>query len=259
MNRRPLLSLAANALGTLMRIVPRRHRFALGLRGAIAAAPLVRRTRLYAHRPSTLDDEYDATARLVIRAMDRVAVTFDVHPHVIGEELIPPGAAIFVSGHFLLNGVFVRWLHDRGERVTVIKNGVDPRQCIVGTRTRLDALQLGPNVLLEARQRLAAGHKVMVALDNADEDPRGVRVETPAGPRWIVDPIFRFAERLGVPVFFYATGVDGSRIVTTIRRPAANDAAARLHEFCAFFLDHITRRAGTRPSSSPGTAKPSRP
>jgi hypothetical protein len=226
--------LAANLTGALLRLVPRRLRYPLALRVARLGAPLLRKTRLYGSRLSLHDGAAEESLRLVLRAMMRLGVTFDPRIEIEGLELLPPGPTIFVSGHFMLNILLSRWLHDRGERVTIIHWRPPPGMTVIGTDVAIDALDTTPNVLLQVRSRLAAGGKVAADVDNPASDT-GEALELPNGTVYVSDRLFRLAERLDVPVRFFWTRIVDGRVRIMFVTPASAEATAMEREFREFY------------------------
>lgn len=226
---------AANLTGTLLRLVPRRFRFPVALGAARVLAPIVSRTMLYRHRVSRQDGPGEESLRLVLRAMVRLGVPFDPVVDVDGASLVPDGPALFVSGHFMLNVLLSRWLHDRGEPVTIIHWRPPAGLRIIGTGTAIDALDVTPQVLLRIRGRLAEGRKVIVDVDGPDP-ASGQALALPNDTVYVSDRVFRLAETLGVPVRFFFTHIVDGRPRITFVRPSSPEAATAVREFRAFYL-----------------------
>jgi hypothetical protein len=227
--------IAAHVTGTILHLVPRRFRFRIALRTARLITPIVRRSMLYRHRMSLQDGPREETLRIVLRAMTRIGVPFDPEVEVDGAELVPDGPAIFVSGHFMLNILMSRWLHDRGETVTIVRWRPPAGLTVIGTTERLDALDTTPAVLVQARRRLAAGGKLIVDADGPDP-AAGEALRLPQETVYVSDRIFRFAARIDVPVVFFATRFTARGPRLTLRRPSAPDASTMTREFRAFYL-----------------------
>jgi len=171
--------------------------------------------------------------------MVRAGVDFDPVLVVKGAELVPPAAALFVTGHFRLNALWTRWLVDSGHKIAVVSG--DPDLRVMGTSIPADILS-GPNVLVATRSRLLSGGKVNCSIDSMIATPEWPRIETPAGPRWVSDVMPTLAERLRVPVLFMATRVDPDwNIVVTIEKPSTHDQATATREFCSFLLSQIAQ------------------
>jgi hypothetical protein len=169
--------------------------------------------------------------------MCRLDVEFDPGLSVRGADAIGAGGALLVSGHFFLNSLLVRWLFDRGHKVTSVMFDPGDRPTIVGTRVPLDVIRPDRMVLVRIRRRVAAGGVVVMALDSARPLEGGRTVETPAGPRYVSETLPRFAERAGIPILYCATRVapDGEVVVNVVR-PSSSRADVVLDEFCRFLL-----------------------
>jgi hypothetical protein len=174
--------------------------------------------------------------------MVRLGVTFDPHVEIAGLELLPPGPAIFVSGHFMLNILLSRWMYDRGERVTIIHWRPGSMR-VIGTGVTIDALDTTPQVLLQVRSRLAGGARVVADVDNP-ASATGEALYLPHGTVYVSDRIFRLAERLGVPVRFFATRIVNGQARITIEQPTSGDADTMVREFRAFYLRVARELAG---------------
>lgn len=179
---------------------------------------------------------------MILRAMTRTRVPFDVDVVVRGGELVPPGAALLVSGHFLLNVLHSRWLYDRNDRGAVVVNG--PREPLfdAGTDSPRDLLYGGPQVLVQIRGRLARGQKIFVDIEESRPHDGWISLDTAAGRRYVSPAIPRLAQRLGVPLVFLSTRFEGDRIVLAFA-PLPADADAALAEFCRLLAAEVAQIA----------------
>lgn len=236
MRLRPLFRLASRLTGHSFRLLPRGWRFPVAKRLALAFAPLLRRTPLYARRPSALDGPREDALRLFWRAMNHTGARFDPVYAVIGGEHVPPGGAIVVSGHFLLNGLLARWLYDRGERICVLAGDVEERRVYPGIGEPMESMPLGPASLMKVRTRLREGFKILGYIDSTAPMDNRAAVETPAGTRYISPSMIELAATLDVPLLFSAAHFDeDDRLVLAIDRPRTNDPYG---EFCEFYRAH---------------------
>jgi hypothetical protein len=231
------MSLIASAAGRALAACPRRRRFAAARRLARAVHPLVRRTAFYKTR-TRLDGYREDALRLAIHTMGRLGVEFDPIVTVRGAEAVGAGGAIVISGHFLLNGMFLRWLYERGSRVSVLMaQAPDRPKVIIGTRVPLEVLLPDPMVLVRVRRRVTAGGVVLMDIDALEPGEGRHRVDTPMGPRYVSDAVMRFAERAKLPILFCATRVArGGEVVVSVARPTSSCAASVLREFCHFLV-----------------------
>ncbi|HEX8253122.1 MAG TPA: hypothetical protein VF846_08255 [Thermoanaerobaculia bacterium] len=237
---RAVTRVMATLTGAAFGIVPRRHRFAAARKLALAAAPLLRASRHYQRRGSLLDGYREEAVRLALHAMRRLSITFDPALRVRGATL-PDGPAIIACSHFLLNFVMLRWILDRGDPPAMIANHPDPLICYVGTTQRIDSLHSAGGVLLAVRQRLAAGRKVMVMIDDQNPERGYVRVDTAAGPRYVSGVMHRFAERLNVPLYFVNVYVDAGGELAAELRALPRDADAAFEASCRYLTEDAAR------------------
>lgn len=229
----PLFRIASRLTGHLFRLLPRGWRFGVAKRLALQLGPLLRRTRYYPRRPSSIDGYREDALRLFWRAMNHTRVRFDPVYVLSGGEHVPPGGAIFVSGHFLLNGLVARWLYDRGERMSVLAGDVAERRVYPGLGEPLESMPLGPASLLKVRARLREGIKILAYIDSTASMENRAAVETPGGTRYISPSMIELAASLDVPLLFSAVHFDDEdRLVLAIERPRTNDP---YREFCEFF------------------------
>lgn len=229
-----ILTLLSLPVTGVLRALPRKHRFGAARLFARAGEPFYRRLIYPLRRPPILDGPREDFLRVTLRLMDRSGIAFDPTLQIHGWDLVHPGAAIFLTGHFMLTALWTRWVLESGERISLIS--VDPQYRLMGTTRSIEIIS-GHAMLVAARSRLLAGGKVNCAADFAVEREDWIRVETEAGSRWISDAMPRLAERLSVPLFFVAARVDEDwNVVVHVEKPSSNDARTTTDEFCRFFL-----------------------
>jgi hypothetical protein len=225
----------ADLAGHAFRLMPRGKRFDAARRIALALAPLYRHTPFYAGRPSLLDGPREECLRMLLRTMTRTGVLFDPQLDVDGGELLPPGAALIVSGHFHNDVLASRWLEDHGHPYTAVIGTPREPLFVAGTARPLDLLMVGPQVLVKIRGRLAQGRTVFIDLDESNPAGGWTPVDTVAGRRYVSGALFKFAERTRTPLLFAVVRFGGRRRVTLrFARPSANDAGTMLAEYCDF-------------------------
>lgn len=252
----------ADLFAGAMRLLPRRARYPFALRLArsvtrFAAPWLKRRSPGYAWATPV-----EETIRSILRAMARRGIAFD--PRLRKEvdrdlmEASRDRGAIIVGAHFPLNGFVTRYLHDLGLHTVVLEAAVGSDGYIWGTSLRVDAVTPRQTILLTLRDRLRSGQLVLMVLDRAEEEDRTELVDTAAGLIPIATPIFAFAKRLDVPLYWmcgraYAAG---DAVVWIKRIETFDDYAAELRRHAR---EVAATRAGIPLSPSPDTATPSRP
>lgn len=240
MSIRAYLQPFAHLTGDVFRLLPRSRRFGAARRIARAMAPLLRRSAYYRRRPSLLDGPREEALRMVLRTMTRAGVEFDVDLDVRGRELLPDGGVLVVSGHFLLNVMMTRWIHDAGRHFIAGLGGPREPMFVAGTRLPLDHVYSGPQVFLQLRKKLAARAVVFITVEVPVPTEGWVAVDTVVGRRYVSPATFAYAARTGTPVLFAATHLDGrGRLVVTYERPVAEDAQGMTGEFCAFLARHV--------------------
>ncbi|MBK5258717.1 MAG: hypothetical protein JJE51_03930 [Thermoanaerobaculia bacterium] len=234
-----VLTLLSLPVSLIFRATPRTYRFHVARLFARLSWRVYRVVVYSNRRPPFLDGSREDVFRVMLRIMDRLGVVFDPVLTVRGAELVPPGAAVFLSGHFMLNSLWARWVVDSGHRLAIIATNTETR--LLGTPRKSDILS-GPAVLVAARSRLLSGCKVHCAVDTGDERPEWQRIETAEGTRWISDAMPRLAERLRVPVLFVCTRVDRNwNVVVTIEKASSVETEAVTHEFRSFFLGQLAQ------------------
>lgn len=169
--------------------------------------------------------------------MTRSDVRFDPEMRVVGAEGIPRGGSLVVSAHFRLNILITRWLHDRGETMTAFVADVTLETTYAGLDARLRKIgRREPVSLVKVRSVLRQGSKVFAELDSTIFAEERLRVETPAGARYVYADLIHLAVRMGVPVVFSAVHFDDDdQVVLTLHRPAGSDVPRIMDEFSEFF------------------------
>ncbi|MDP9195020.1 MAG: hypothetical protein M3P06_25265 [Acidobacteriota bacterium] len=240
MRIRSALQVFAHLIGDAFRLLPRKKRFAAARRIALVIAPLLRRSPYYARRPSPIDGPREEALRMVLRMMTRARVKFDPDVEILGRELLPDGAFLIVSGHFLLNITMSRWIFDAGRRLTVSLGGPREPMYYSGTNVPLPYRYSGQQILVQLRTDLAEGSICFIAIEVDFTMEGWIAVDTLAGRRYVSSSAFAFAQRTATPVLFAATYLNGEgRLVVTYERPHSDDPAAMTDEFVEFLQRHI--------------------
>jgi hypothetical protein len=239
-NIRAILQLFAHLIGDAFRILPKRKRFAAARRIALAIAPLLRRTRWYAQRPSLLDGPREEALRMVLRTMTRAGVTFDPDVDIRGRALTEDGAILVVSGHFLLNIMMTRWVFDVGRRYVAGLAGPREPLYYAGTTVPLECVYNGPQMFVQLRRRIDEDTIIFITVEVPVPNEDWIAVDTVVGRRYISPATFVFAERTRTRVVFTATYLDGEgRVIVTYERPQSLEAHAMAAEFCEFLQRHV--------------------
>jgi hypothetical protein len=236
---RPFLQPFAHLTGDAFRLLPRSRRFAAARRIALALAPLLRRLPYYRRRPSLLDGPREEALRIVLRSMTRAGVTFDVDAGIHGRELVPDGGMFIVSGHFLLNVMMTRWIHEAGRHFIAGLGGPREPMFYAGTRVPLDHVFSSPQIFTRVRKKIAARAIVFLTIEVPVPQEGWIAVETAAGTRYVSPATFTFAARTRTPVLYAATYLDErGRLCVFYERPTSEDPETMAREFCAFLQRH---------------------
>jgi hypothetical protein len=205
----------ANLFAVAVRLVPRKMRYPFALRLArtitrFAGPRLMKRPHRYLW--STVVEE---TIRAILRAMARRGIAFEPRVRLEVEsdlvETVRARGAILVGAHFPLNALVTRYLHDRGCHSIVLAGILGEDYYIWGTSVRQDAVTPRQTILVTLRERLRERRAVVMVLDRAEEEDRTKLIETVMGPIPVATPIFEFAKKLGIPLYWtcaraYASG-----------------------------------------------------
>jgi hypothetical protein len=221
--------LFAIALGKPMALLPRRFRFG----AALTATRLLRRPVWLIRRNLRgmwLSGSYDETLRILLRSMIVSGVRFDPHPELdvpagFLDELRRSGGMI-VTGHFILNTLMTRYLHDHGFAPVPVKTYPELDPCVWGTDVPVEVIKPSPNVLVQVRSRLAAKRPVILALDSDHPGPTSTPVETPAGTYYVSPAALELARRMGMPVWFACVRAQRNRPPIFVARRIEPELAA---------------------------------
>jgi hypothetical protein len=228
------------ALGGVLSAWPRGRRFAAAQRAARVIRPLLRFRFPSAMQDRYLDGHREWALRCAFASLHQRGGEFAPALTVSGADAIGADGAVFVTGHFRLTGLFIRWLFDRGHRISVVMFRPPARPRVAGTRVPLDVIRPDAMVFMRIRQRVRNGGVVIIALDQRHPQPGCRRIETPAGERYISDALMRFAERSRIPVLFFSTRVAPTGdVVARVIRPTSSQAAAVFDEFYRFLCFEV--------------------
>ena len=218
-------------------------RFKLALRLARWGGPLIKAAG-YFPMPAFASGNYrEFLTAGFLQSLTNRGAEFDAVIEVRGAELIPEKGAILLSGHFYLNFVFLRWLHDNERAHSVfLATGTD-RWPILGTNTELKRLLPGNISLVRVKQLLSEGEIVIAAIDDCEHHPNWTKLEIAGREIYISDALIRFAERSGTPVFFFDTYFESNyKIVTEIVRPSLAEHATIVDDFEPFIRNAMNKR-----------------
>lgn len=266
----PLLHLAGRAVGLLIRVVPRRFRFAAAVRASIALRPLIRRTGAYrAQRRQNVDTIREIALHRVLESMTASGALFDPVMRVEGMEHMEAGMAdergvLLVSPHAMLGTLILRRIYDRGWPQMILAGF--PVLYVSGTRAEIPTLRPSPSFLIRVRSRLREGGLVCAMLDRGEGlRRRAVDFDTARGPVQVADALIPLALRCGARVVFLAVRMEGTEVVARLAppSPASRTADEVTADFVAFVQAHVAAhgagRAAPPPSNLPAPAPAAAP
>ena len=216
---------AAFVLSMPFRLVPRHSRYRALLATGRRLTPLVGPV-LLRRRGGISSGALDETTRVVFRAAVRARQRFDVDLDFDADAdaiaAAAAGGAIFVTGRFPLNALFTRWLYDRRKRVATLRT--HPRATLIwGTHASVEVLIATPAVMVRIRGLVNEECPVVMAVDYPRRETDSIAVETKFGTANIATPIFSFARRLDLPIFFVGVRATATRVpIATLRRISAD-------------------------------------
>jgi hypothetical protein len=224
------------AILAAFRMIPRRYRFRVALSLAVVFGPLYRFVPRYKRRLSPLDGYREEVLRALVEAMTFSGVRYDPVVHLRGSD-VPAGAAIYASVHFLLNGLFLRWLLDHGHRPLTIANQ-PPGRCYAGTTEVIVNVPPGSFAFAQARRYLREGRKILLNIDDRVAHEGWTKVVSVDGTKYLSDAVMHFAEKSGTPLFFAFVRVEHGRVVATLTA-----APAKAETALAAFLERLEAEA----------------
>ena len=243
--------IAARMVAAGFRLLPRAARFRAALIVArLFAWPIaLLMVRRVVDTP-TCGGAVDQSLRVMLRLLTWSGVRFD--PIVVAEGDLDR-SGIFVSGHFPLNALFTRALHDRGIRPLTLKARPEMDTLTWGTDLADDAVTPSASVFVTFRHVLAEGRPVILEIDSGSVTKRTV----PLDDRQISTSIFELAHRLRAPLSFFAVVENGMRPPQIIIReicgwstPCCDTSASCTAKFLSF-LQSCSRPPARRRTISP--------
>jgi hypothetical protein len=237
-------SVPALATALAFRVVPEACRLDAARWLARRLEPLIARTAVYRDRCTLRTESLRAwTLGLVLMSLTRYGTTFDPRIRLEGGECLPApgtGPLLLVAPHLMLSMVFIRVFVERGYDPLVI--AADPALRAAGTRTSPRLLRPSRALFFEARRAFERGELVATMIDRGEPHPRTRAYPTAGGPLLVSDALVRLAVRLGVPVVFMGTTLEGSTIVSRVAAPALGSTTAReIVDDFARFTDDLSR------------------
>jgi hypothetical protein len=227
----------------LFRPLSRRMRYRIALKLGRYFAPVAKRTGYLKQPPLALGTYHEYVTASILQSLTQCGIEFDPQIDVKGSSTIPADGAIFISGHFWLNFVFLRWLHDQQRRFSVfLLLGVDDWR-IMGTREQMSTLAPEKRSLIRAKDRVRSGELVVAAIDGLRPLPNWRKLNCNARDIYVSDALLKSAERFGCPVVFFETHLDDNgEIVANVQPASSADAERTFDEYERFLLSTISAR-----------------
>ena len=229
------------AIGAALLLCPRSLRFRAALHIAKRLELMLRWLGRSSSQFLPFDGYREVALQHAYRGMQRLKIEFDPDLKVIGSESIDNGTLIF-TGHFGLTGVFLRWLFDKGKRVSTIMYAPFANPRVLGTLNPIEVIKADSMVLVRVRRRLAEGGVVVIALDTSQTSRSWRALDKPGGLRNVNETAMRFAERTNVPVLFCSTRIgDDGNVEATITHPSWTNSTELFDKFCSFLCAEALR------------------
>lgn len=233
--------IVASIAAVATRLLPRQMRYPLALRLARATwralGPLLFK-RSYVYPFASL---YDETLRAILRTMARQRIPFDPRPRLAVPddlaEVVREQGAILIGAHFPLNAMATRYLHDLGCRPVVVMLHPGKNSFIWGTREPVESIVPDPTVLIKFRRHIRDRRAIVMVIDREDAGERTEPVETTFGTVHVATPVFEFASRHSIPLYWTCTHSDDAGVpLLHIER-----IEPRLSAFAALLREHADR------------------
>ena len=207
----------ARIMAALFALIPRRRRFAAAIVLCRVFTPFLGTwLRRRAGRGLWCSTPFDESMRLVMRALADGGTLFDP-PFVVDAATPIESRALYLSGHFPINAFVVRWMHDEGIEMAVLKSFPEIDPCVWGTRHHSDAVEDTPALFVKLLRRIEAGRPALMLIDN--DSPPAVAFESKYGNGHVSTQAFAFAQRFAIPTYFCSARSDrNGRPVVTVRR-----------------------------------------
>jgi lauroyl/myristoyl acyltransferase len=232
----------------MMRLVPRRGRFAAALLIARVITPVIRRTDAYRGLRTVwkVDGAAEIALYYVLHVMTKYDAIFDPVLEVdnygaLGDALAEGNGVLILAPHTMLLYLLFRHFHDEGLEPVGLSTA--PATRLVGTAVEANTLQPSATILLSVRNLLRRGRLVCGMPDRGDSrQGRTIEFETHNG-RKILDPaLMKVAVRAGARVLFTEVHVSRSRVFATVVAPSSRTADGLAEEFMEFVRKHVGLR-----------------
>jgi hypothetical protein len=226
-----------------LRLAAKEHRFEVACRIAKWIEPVLRRLGRPALPPLLLGSFREFSTSAFLQSLTQAGVEFDPVMNVtfIGDR--PKGPSILVSGHFYLDFLFIRWVHDNIASPGVfLLTGAD-EWLILGTQVPMETLAPGHRSLFETRRVLGSGRPVIAAIDHfLSAGKEWERLPIDERELYASRALLKYAARANVPLFFFDTFFDGDGVRAIVERISTDDAFS---EYSRCLSQALDRRSAT--------------
>lgn len=221
----------------------RKARFFHALRLVRLFEPLIDRLAPYSMPGIVLGTRREFTTATVLISMTLHDVEFDPEVSLTGDDLNFTGGAILITGHFYLNFVFLRKLHDIGRQPATFLDVSKDQWRLLGTNLPLEVIEPNKMSLVHLKRCLSEGKLVTVAIDNSTQLPNYKKLNVATRDVFVSDTIIKFALRSKIPIYFFDTFFDeNNNIVAEIVKVNSKKTALVLDEFSQFISAALERR-----------------
>jgi hypothetical protein len=237
-----LNSRKVSALGIrAFKVLPVSSRFGAGKLAVRLFKPFSRRFARLSPPPFALDTQADYLWLALFTSLTYKGIEFDPQIQVRQLKEDIPNGAIFVSGHFFLNYFLIRWLYDNGYKQSIVIRDEHDFHRVIGTNDKIDVIKPNAESLLEIKKRIKAGEIISICVDHHEPLEGWQKLNIPNRSIYISDIIFKFAERLEIPLVFFGTKINADKeIEVYTARPNSTKSNNMTAEFAAFLKTLLT-------------------
>lgn len=225
-------------------ILSRKARFENALRLSAFITPIVCKLPRYKQPDFALGTDREYVTSAVLHSLTIHNVEFDPVVYTEGAQLIPERGAIFLTGHFYLNFIFLRYLFDKGRVPNAfLLTGIDNWQ-LMGTRERVKILMPQKTSLLQVKTLIGSGELVLAAIDHKSlHGFWNKKLSVSEREIYVSDSLIKFAEMGNVPIFFFDTDFDEKgNVVSVIEAASSTNSSVVLDEFSDFISRALKKR-----------------
>lgn len=200
-----------------LKLARKERRFVLAIEIARRISPFVHRVGGPTMPSFALGSYREFCTACLLQSITHAGIEFDPVIKIKGAEKIPTGASILVSGHFYLDFIFIRWVHDHiASPGVLLLTGLDEWR-IQGTTRSMDVLLPGARSMLQVRKVLDSGRPVIGAIEYPQAcGKEWTRTHLPQRELYVSTSLLTYAVRSQTPLFFFDTYFDDEGGVTAV-------------------------------------------